>query len=250
MDMFNEVLDGLQQIVRFEAKKSSLNDRYVSLCFENLMLKYDIKALYLQSDDDDEYSTTHSLPSPAEAESLDNEHKEESVTESNSSNEEVIPNPARRAIQFIGYSPNPSCDESLKWDCLHEKIPVHICCDVPSVNKIINAILAEHGGKPFVMGLDCEWTPDLPKYHYVKSKVGLLQLATANRIVLIRFSSMKFKVAEALKRLLGDARILKTGVGVMDDVEKMKKDLGVITKGMIYFYLIHDVDPIFNLFIG
>lgn len=75
--------------------------------------------------------------------------------------------------------------------------------------------------------------------------MGLLQLATKNRIVLVRFSSMRFQVADALRSFLGNPRILKTGVGVIDDCDKMRKDLKISSiKGVV------DIDAIYNDFVG
>lgn len=235
MIMFNETMDALQRIVQLESEKAASRDRYVSLQFENLKLKYDIKALHTQSDGQNSMSFNGITPSTFNVTDNDlNVESDSSITPSHSS-----------PIQFIEGS-DDSLNGSLETPSgpQHEGIPLDVCSDEETVNRVINEILSENGDRSFVVGLDCEWTPDIRKFNFVKSKVGLLQLAFRNRIVLIRFSSMKYKVPDALRTLLGNQRILKTGVGVMDDCNKMKRNLKVTTRGVV------DIDDIYNEHVG
>ncbi|KAG8212695.1 hypothetical protein J437_LFUL019593, partial [Ladona fulva] len=70
-----------------------------------------------------------------------------------------------------------------------------------------------------VLGMDCEWVPDRKSGE--KSPVALLQLATVSGFcALFRLSHMPV-IPESLKELLRNGDILKVGVGIQYDVQRL-----------------------------
>lgn len=69
------------------------------------------------------------------------------------------------------------------------------------------------------LGFDTETRPAFHKG--VTYKVGLLQLATFEQVYLFRLNKCGF--VPALRRLLGDAAVVKIGVGIRDDLRNLRK---------------------------
>lgn len=70
------------------------------------------------------------------------------------------------------------------------------------------------------LGFDTETRPAFKKGE--SYKVGLLQLATDDRVFLFRLNKCGF--GEALRRLLGNERVVKIGVGIRDDLRNLRKN--------------------------
>jgi len=81
------------------------------------------------------------------------------------------------------------------------------------------------------LGLDIEWKPIFVKSAR-ENPVALLQLANAERVLLIQLSCMQSFPAK-LRELLEDPDIVKTGVGIQGDVLKLYNDFGVSTRSCI-----------------
>lgn len=69
------------------------------------------------------------------------------------------------------------------------------------------------------LGFDTETRPAFRKGE--SYKVGLLQLATSEQVYLFRLN--KCGLGKPLRDLLGDARVLKVGVGIRDDLRSLRK---------------------------
>lgn len=69
------------------------------------------------------------------------------------------------------------------------------------------------------LGFDTETRPAFQKG--VSYRVGLLQLATDNRVYLFRLN--KTGLTPSLRQVLADARIVKVGVGIRDDIKALRK---------------------------
>jgi len=79
---------------------------------------------------------------------------------------------------------------------------------------------------PAVVGFDIEWRPVFRKGQ-PENPVSLIQISTAEVILLIQVSSMSGVFPVALARLLADPRVAKAGVGIQGDVKKVFKDWDV-----------------------
>ena len=92
------------------------------------------------------------------------------------------------------------------------------------VNNILNSFV------PYtILGIDVEWKPVLDPTTTVEPDIALLQLATPWGSVLLFHvcHSSSAEIPEVLKRTLLDPKVLKVGVGVLDDVMKIHKKWGV-----------------------
>ncbi|EPQ60975.1 ribonuclease H-like protein, partial [Gloeophyllum trabeum ATCC 11539] len=81
------------------------------------------------------------------------------------------------------------------------------------------------------LGFDLEWKPT-----YVtgepENKVAVVQLANADRILLLQISAMS-KFPDKLRDLLGNPDIVKAGVGIQYDCKKLYQDHGVCLRNCV-----------------
>ena len=82
----------------------------------------------------------------------------------------------------------------------------------------LEALLPEVWREP-VLGFDTETRPSFKKGQ--TNPIALIQLATANRAWLIRLNRIGYH--KGLWRLFTDGSVLKIGVGLQDDLRKMKE---------------------------
>ncbi|ESO93138.1 hypothetical protein LOTGIDRAFT_119943, partial [Lottia gigantea] len=83
-----------------------------------------------------------------------------------------------------------------------------------------------------VLGLDCEWVMD--RENNITYPVALLQLATYQGLcILIRLNLMENNIPKSLLKILSDRSILKCGVAVNDDGNKLYKDYGITVSGCV-----------------
>ncbi|KAF8640505.1 hypothetical protein AX17_000167 [Amanita inopinata Kibby_2008] len=81
------------------------------------------------------------------------------------------------------------------------------------------------------VGFDLEWKPSYRKGQ-AENPVALVQLATDDRILLIHISFMK-EFPEKLRQLLENPRVLKAGVGIQYDAEKLFRDYNISMRGCV-----------------
>eukprot|EP01083_Nonionella_stella_P215406 775290_1 len=86
---------------------------------------------------------------------------------------------------------------------------------------------------PSYLGIDCEWKPQFRKSKR-QNKVSLLQIAHSKLIILIQLNHFT-RVYHSLStsgmlKILHSKKIIKCGVGIMDDRQKMYDDHGVNIK--------------------
>ena len=77
-----------------------------------------------------------------------------------------------------------------------------------------------------LLGLDCEW------YCKGTKKISLVQIATWDKVYLFRINLMK-SFTEEFRELLIDDTIIKLGVDIQCDKDKLQKDHGIDTKGVV-----------------
>ncbi|KAF3334758.1 Werner Syndrome-like exonuclease [Carex littledalei] len=79
-------------------------------------------------------------------------------------------------------------------------------------------------GKKIVVGLDCEWKPN--RVRHQDNKIALLQLCIGNRCLILQLIYMD-PVPDSLKAFLLDEMITFVGVGVGEDLAKLKGHYGL-----------------------
>eukprot|EP01084_Bolivina_argentea_P133137 234958_1 len=103
----------------------------------------------------------------------------------------------------------------------HEDIITKLINDTHSCSVILDEFISSN---PKVIGLDCEWVGN--------HKVSLLQIGNDNLIILIRLHQLS-SIPIQLIHLLGNAEIIKCGVGIKQDIEKLKSHYNIETVGCI-----------------
>ena len=69
------------------------------------------------------------------------------------------------------------------------------------------------------VGLDVEWKPN--KKNQINNKVALIQISTNSSVLLIQMNKLK-TIPQPLFDLIVSKDILKVGVGILDDLAKLK----------------------------
>lgn len=126
---------------------------------------------------------------------------------------------------------------------------VDVC--IPTSNAEISEWMASNlrlddGG--CVVGFDCEWRPAYVKG--VHNRVAIVQVATPTSVLLVQLrrlrvggtnkSSSSGEFPSALADLVGNALIVKTGVGILDDLKLLQSDYGVKFAGFLELSLAAD----------
>ncbi|OVA07873.1 3'-5' exonuclease domain [Macleaya cordata] len=75
-----------------------------------------------------------------------------------------------------------------------------------------------------VVGLDVEWKPNYSTYD--DNKVATLQLCHGNRCIIIQLLHLDL-IPHSLKSFLADHSISFVGVGITDDLAKLRRDYGL-----------------------
>ena len=98
--------------------------------------------------------------------------------------------------------------------------------DWEAIEKKFLKILGQHP----IVGFDVEWvTPQggSPR------PVSLVQISFyTGWVILLRINKME-SIPETLKDMLTDSEVIKMGVGIFDDAQKLKKDLGLPLRGAL-----------------
>lgn len=95
--------------------------------------------------------------------------------------------------------------------------------ETPKLSKIsLHKVLA--------LGFDVEWKPAV--YKGSTSKVSVIQISTSNSALILQTSVLlnakkSLNSLQTLKYILMSPRILKVGVGIVDDLKKLHFDYGV-----------------------
>lgn len=76
-----------------------------------------------------------------------------------------------------------------------------------------------------ILGFDVEWRPSFNK-GASSNKVSLIQLCTLNSAILIQIMKMN-QIPNSLKEVIQSSNIIKVGVGILDDLDKLEKDWNI-----------------------
>lgn len=94
-----------------------------------------------------------------------------------------------------------------------------------------------------VLGMDCEWVTE----GSVRKPIAILQLATSDDIcLLIRLNYLAGDLPSELKSVLENRSILKVGVAIKDDSNKLSRDYGLTVNGCLDLRYVVDRLPGFS----
>lgn len=102
------------------------------------------------------------------------------------------------------------------------KIEVTLTSDSDEIDKWIANHIYCAGNPVDSIGFDIEWKPNFSKNPgAMMSKASLLQLATANKVLLVQLFQLK-KIPDSLYDIVSSEKLLKVGVSVFDDLKRMQ----------------------------
>jgi hypothetical protein len=119
--------------------------------------------------------------------------------------------------------------------CFGSEIQLKLCTNTKEIVEGLNLL-----GDCSLLGLDCEWRPkgwkgasqNVANAH----KVAVLQLASPKAcliIQLLRATEGDVRLPQNLYDLLSSASVLKVGVGIRDDCQKLANDHGLACNGLV-----------------
>ena len=120
------------------------------------------------------------------------------------------------------------------------KIKVHYCKSLHTTENV----LKQHFLGKSILGFDIEWKMGATSYSSPKKNVSLIQIASPERIILIHLGlfakeSISDLVAPTLKSIMEDENILKCGVAIKADCTRLRKFLGIDSKGVFELSHLH-----------
>jgi hypothetical protein len=86
-----------------------------------------------------------------------------------------------------------------------------------------------------ILGFDVEWRPSFNK-GTKNNKVSLIQLCTMNSAILIQIMELNH-IPKSLKEVMQSKNIIKVGVGILDDLDKLEKDWNLPYRSGAFFDL-------------
>lgn len=110
------------------------------------------------------------------------------------------------------------------------KVKVHYCKSAHTAERVCQYFLNEK-----VIGFDLEWSTESYRSTSPRKNVSLIQLASQSRVALLHvalFPSKDDLVPPTLKRIMEDSEITKTGVWIKGDCTRLRKYLGIESKGV------------------
>jgi ribonuclease D len=106
--------------------------------------------------------------------------------------------------------------------------------DLAACNAKLCEEINNYSYEIFLLGLDCEWVNQERQGESPTSPVALLQLAFPNgTCFLIRLCKMEAKLPDKLRGILEDRNVLKTGVGISEDIKKLNSCYGLVMQGCV-----------------
>jgi len=107
-----------------------------------------------------------------------------------------------------------------------EKVKVYVINDEELCNRLVDQQMLQPGRPVHFIGLDCEWESRK------KDGIALLQISSGNDCILYRTCQTQGHIPQNLKKLLEDRKVLKFGVGIEEDVRRLRLH-GVQVKGFV-----------------
>jgi hypothetical protein len=116
-------------------------------------------------------------------------------------------------------------------DAQHHKVKVHYCTSKHTMEHVCKKYFV--GEK--VLGFDMEWSPWANRNSGPRQNVALIQIASPSRIGLFHcavFPKDDF-IGPTFQQIMGDANVSKVGVAIKADCTRLKKYMGVETRGIL-----------------
>jgi hypothetical protein len=118
----------------------------------------------------------------------------------------------------------------LQEDGTAQNVKVHYCTSKHTMEDVCRKYFL--GEK--ILGFDMEWMMYVTSTEGIRRNVSLIQIASPSRIALFhiaRFPKPDF-VAPTFRAIMEDENVTKTGVNISGDCTRLKRYLGVQTKGI------------------
>lgn len=120
------------------------------------------------------------------------------------------------------------------------KVKVHYCKSRYTTEAVVRKYFM---GKP-ILGFDIEWKMGATQYVSPKKNVSLIQLACEDRILLSHLGlfpkdTLDELIAPSLKAILEDPSVSKCGVAIKADCTRMRKFLGINSRGIFELSHLH-----------
>ncbi|KAH7409096.1 hypothetical protein BKA64DRAFT_704885 [Cadophora sp. MPI-SDFR-AT-0126] len=113
----------------------------------------------------------------------------------------------------------------------HQKTTVHYCKSIHTTERVLKL----HFAKSKVIGFDIEWKENAYRSNDARQNVSLIQIANEERVALFHVALYPKNdlVSPTFKRMMEDNSITKVGVSIKADCTRLRKYLGIDTKGML-----------------
>ncbi|KKK12793.1 hypothetical protein P175DRAFT_0482054 [Aspergillus ochraceoroseus IBT 24754] len=121
-----------------------------------------------------------------------------------------------------------------------KEIIVHYCKSLKNTENVAKLFLEDK-----VLGFDMEWKAQATSSDTIQNNVSLIQLANRNRIALFQLSrfkpgkSLKDFISPSLQQILESPDITKVGVSIKADCTRLRKYLGIDTRGTFELSHLH-----------
>jgi hypothetical protein len=115
-------------------------------------------------------------------------------------------------------------------NCLPESppIPVTISCTIEMTEYWIKNHINMDEGVQSAVGFDIEWRPTFQRGEY--NKTAIIQLATPSAALIIHIQRLN-RVPTLLREIFNSRNILKVGVGVKEDLKRLRTDYQIKSQG-------------------
>jgi 3''-5'' exonuclease. len=107
-----------------------------------------------------------------------------------------------------------------------EKVKVYVISNEKLCSELVAQQMYRHDNPVQFIGLDCEWESRK------KDGIALLQVSSGSDCILYRVCQTDNVIPANLKKLLEDRKVLKFGVGIEEDVRRLRLH-GVLVKGFV-----------------
>ncbi|PVH78229.1 ribonuclease H-like protein, partial [Cadophora sp. DSE1049] len=113
----------------------------------------------------------------------------------------------------------------------HQKTTVHYCKSIHTTERVLKL----HFAKSKVIGFDIEWKENAYRSNDARQNVSLIQIANEERVALFHVALYPKTdlVSPTFKKMMEDSSITKVGVSIKADCTRLRKHLGIDTKGML-----------------
>ncbi|ORX45280.1 ribonuclease H-like protein [Hesseltinella vesiculosa] len=111
------------------------------------------------------------------------------------------------------------------------KLPQEYAIVTTKSVSVTNNLLKSMSREASVFGLDMEWQPTFVK-NAKQKKTALIQICNDHKVLLIQIGQMK-EFPEELLRFLQSRTLYKTGVNITGDGNKLLRDFGICTNGLV-----------------